>query len=108
MSTTTRTAPIRATLLQCELAPEFGHFVAAETSTDAPGSAAGKYRSRQPTWSPVAVVMEKSLWSCATRLIGVLAPGCKGIAMGEDEQKLSQSLTTTACGVSFAIETWNT
>jgi len=52
--------------------------------------------------------MEKSLWSCATRLIGVLAPGCKGIAMGEDEQKLSQSLTTTACDVSFAIETWNT
>jgi hypothetical protein len=52
--------------------------------------------------------MEKNLWSCAMRLIGVLAPGCKGVAMGDDEQKLSQSLTTTVCGVSFAIETWNT
>jgi hypothetical protein len=59
-------------------------------------------------WSPVALVIEKNLWSWAMRLIGVLAPGCKSIAIGEDEQKLSQSLTTTACGVSFAIETWNT
>jgi hypothetical protein len=59
-------------------------------------------------WSPVTLVIEKSLWSCAMRLIGVLPPGCKTIAMGEDEQKLSQSLTTTVCCVSFAIETWNT
>jgi hypothetical protein len=101
-------APIKATVRQCELALEPGHWVAAETSTDAPGCGVAKYRSRQPMWSPVALVMEKNLWSCAMRLIGALPPGCRSIAIGEDEQKLSQSLTTTACDVSFAIETWNT
>ena len=58
--------------------------------------------------APVALVTEKSLCSPAIRLIGALAPGWRLIAIGDDEQKLSQSLTTTVCCVSLTIDTWKT
>ena len=58
--------------------------------------------------APVALVTEKSLCSPAIRLIGALAPGWRLIAIGDDVQKLSQSLTTTVCCLSLTIDTWKT
>jgi hypothetical protein len=56
-------------------------------------------------WPPDELVTEKNLCSPATRLIGVLAPEGRSMAIADDEQKLSQSLTTTSCCVSLTIET---
>jgi hypothetical protein len=67
-----------------------------------------KNRSRQPTWPPDAEVIENHLCSFVVRWMSALAEGSRSSAIRDEEQKLAQSLTTTAPLVSLTIETVKT
>jgi hypothetical protein len=85
-----------------------GHGIAFETRSRAPGCGVRKNRSRQPTCPPDAVVIANHLCSFVVRLMSAPAEGSRSSAIGDEEQKLAQSLTTTGPLVSLTIETVKT